>query len=164
MYRPIVALGTAFLLFVSAPHRTHAQDGLRGVWRITHIVISGSQPMSNTNPQPNLLILTGHHYSRTELHTDRARPMLDNSATATADQLRAAWGPFYAEAGSYEVSGNTLTLHPEVAKNPAGMEGGAYSNNTFKVAGDTLWITTVRDQKGPVTQQVNLKLLRVEGK
>jgi hypothetical protein len=61
------------------------------------------------------------------------------------------------------VSGDVLTLHPEVAKNPAAMGASAYSINTFKVVGDTLWITSVRDQKGPVPQPVNVKLVRVEG-
>ena len=162
MYRHTMAIAALFLLSAGAHTGVSGQNGLRGVWRITQVTINGAQSQTIANPQPNLLILAGQHYSRTELHTDRARPPLESSAAATADQLRAVWGPFYAEAGTYEVSGNVLTLHPEVAKTPAAMAAGAYSSNTFRLAGDTLWISSVRDQKGPVAQPVSLKLVRVE--
>jgi len=162
MYRHTVVIAAVFLFTAGAHTGVSAQNGLRGVWRITHVTLKGNQPQAIESPQPSLLILAGQHYSRTELHTDRSRPSLESSAGATADQLRAVWGPFYAEAGRYEVSGNVLTLHPEVAKSPAAMANGAYSSNTFRVAGDTLWISSVRDQKGPVAQPVSLKLVRVE--
>jgi hypothetical protein len=42
------------------------------------------------------------------------------------------------------------------------MATGAYSSNTFRVVGDTLWISSVRDQMGPLAQPVSLKLVRVE--
>ena len=46
---------------------------------------------------------------------------------ATADELRAAWGPFVGEAGTYEVTtGNVITMRPIAAKNPAAMVPGAF--------------------------------------
>ncbi len=163
MYRPLAALALVLLVNVS-PAPVSAQSPLQGVWRITEVVLSAPASRTIPNPQPNLLIITGKHYSRTELHSDAPRPLLESSATASADQLRAVWGPFMAEAGKYDVNGQTITLHPEVAKNPAAMSSGAYSSATFKVAGDTLWITTTRDQNGPVAQPVRARFVRVEGK
>jgi hypothetical protein len=162
MYRPLAAL--ALVLTAAAPAQGFAQTQLQGVWRITEVKLEAPANRTIANPQPNLLIITAGHYSRTELHTEGPRPLLENNGTASAEQLRAVWGPFAAEAGAYEVRGQTITLRPEVAKNPADMASGAYSSATFKVVGDTLWIATTRDQKGPVTQPVRARFVRVEGK
>ena len=56
------------------------------------------------------------------------------------DELRAVWGPFVGEAGTYEVSGNTVTMHPQASKGPAAMASGAFIVNTYKLDGETLWI------------------------
>lgn len=163
MHRRIAALSLV-LLTTNGPARLAAQSSLQGVWRMTEVALSAPEARTISNPQPNLLIVTARHYSRTELHTDAPRPLLENNSTASAEQLRAVWGPFIAEAGTYEISGATLTLHPEVAKNPAAMGAGAYTSNTFRVVADTLWVTSVRDQKGPVAQPVQVRFVRVEGK
>ena len=162
MYRQSITIAALFLLAAGAHTGVQGQNGLRGVWRITQVTMGAAGSQETVQPQPSLLIVAGQHYSRTELHTDQPRPMLGNSAGATADQLRAVWGPFHAEAGTYEVSGNVLTLRPEVAKSPAAMASGAYLSNTFRLAGDTLWISSVRNEKGPLAQPLRVKLVRVE--
>ena len=162
MYKQAAAIAALLVLSTGTQTGVSGQNGLRGVWRIAHVTIDGAQAQTIANPQPSLVILAGQHYSRTELHTDRPRPTLGSSGSATAEQLRAVWGPFQAEAGTYEVRDNVLTLHPEVAKSPAAMAGGAYLSNTFKLAGDTLWISSVRNEKGPLAQPVRIKLVRVE--
>ena len=76
-------------------------------------------------PQATLAIFHGRHYSRVEVHAEQPRPLLADPATASADQLRAVWGPFVGEAGTFELSGNnTITMQATVAKNPAAMEQG----------------------------------------
>ena len=47
-----------------------------------------------------------------------------------------AWAPFTANAGTYEVTGGTLTTRPIMAKNPSVM--GQPSTREFKIAGKTL--------------------------
>jgi hypothetical protein len=77
--------------------------------------------------------------------------------------LRATWGPFFAEAGTYERSGaNVLTMRPLVAKNPAAMSSGWFVAYTYRVQGDTLWLTEQRNQRGPITSPHTVKLARVE--
>ena len=162
MFKQAAVIAASFVLVAGAQTGVSGQNGLRGVWRIAHVTVDGAAAQTIANPQPSLVILTGQHYSRTELHTDQPRPALGNSASATVDQLRAVWGPFHAEAGTYEVRDNVLTLHPEVAKSPAAMASGAYLSNTFKLAGDTLYISSIRNEKGPLAQPVRIKLVRVE--
>lgn len=62
---------------------------------------------------------------------------------ASADELRAVWGPFGGEAGTYEVTnGNQITMRPITAKNPAAT--GALITYSYRLDGDTLWLTQQR--------------------
>ena len=79
----------------------------------------------------------------------RGRSLADQ-ATASADQLRAVWGPFVGEAGTFELSGNnTITMQATVAKNPAAMKPGAESVFTYRREGDLLILTQLRTPAGP---------------
>src|SRR5579871_5073562 len=94
---------------------------LQGAWQTVKITIGGSSPRTITvsQPGPYVTLFTAKHYSRTEVQSETPRPLLPDPSKATADELRAVWGPVVAEAGTYEVSGNTLTLHPLASKSPA---------------------------------------------
>ena len=50
----------------------------------------------------NLTIIAPRHYARVEVQSDGPRPIPADISKATADELRAVWGPFVAEAGTYE--------------------------------------------------------------
>lgn len=134
---------------------------LEGVWQTVEVTPSGTQGLT-VKPGANLAIFTARHYSRIEVHTDKARPVVANAATATAEELREAWGPFVAEAGTYEVADNLITMHPIVAKNPAAMAPGTTMVYSYKLEGDTLTITAQRDRNGPVKNSVTVKLQRIE--
>ena len=97
------------------------------------------------------------------MHVEGARPVLKDPATASADELRAVWGPFVAEAGTFEVTGkNVVTMQAMVAKNPAAMTNGATSVYTYQRNGDTLTLTQTRTPSGPSAMPVTIKLVRVE--
>jgi hypothetical protein len=84
-------------------------------------------------------------------------------AHASADELRAAWGPFVGEAGTYEVtSGSVITMRPLAAKNPAAMVPGAFITYSYKLEGDSLWVTQQRNQQGPFANPVTIKAVRIE--
>jgi hypothetical protein len=85
-----------------------------------------------------------------------------DAAKATADELRQAWGPVIAEAGSYELRDNVIRMRPVVAKNQSTMATGVVLENTYRLAGDTLWLTLKRDQRGEVVNPPTIKLVRVE--
>ena len=142
--------------------RGHTEPAsIQGGWRTVEVTVPGPNGRTFTNTQPNLTIVTAKHYSRVEIHAEGPRPILADADKATADDLRAAWGPFFAEAGTYEVAGTLMTMRPIVAKNPAAMVRGAYRTYTFKLAGDTIWVTAQGSEKGPV-DQVKIKAVRVE--
>jgi hypothetical protein len=136
---------------------------IEGVWRTAEVTITGPGARTINQLQPSLAIITAKHYSRLEIHADGPRPNLPDATKATAEELRQVWGPVVAEAGGYETSkGNLLTLRPIVAKNPAGMGPGAFATYTYRLAGDTLWLTPQEDQRGRVVNPPTIKLVRVE--
>jgi hypothetical protein len=137
---------------------------LQGVWQTVELTITGPGARTITLPEPlaNLTIFSGKHYTRVEVQTDKPRPNLAAPATATADELRATWGPFVAEAGTFEVVDNTITMRPIASKNPAIMGPGVVLTYSFKLDGKTLWVTQVRNQTGPFPNPYTAKLVRVE--
>ena len=87
----------------------------------------GARTITIPEPRPNLMIVSGRHYCRVEVQAEQPRPALADAAKASADELRAVWGPFVGEAGTYEVTGgNVITMRPIAAKNPAAMAPGAF--------------------------------------
>lgn len=58
----------------------------------------------------------------------------------TAEQLLAIWGPIAANGGPYEVTCDTLSTRPYVAKNPRAMRAAFRIPFLFKIVGDTLWL------------------------
>ena len=154
-------------LGVIAHHEAAAQrkpGSIQGVWQVVQVNMTGATPRTILipEPRPNLTIITGRHYSHIQIESDGPRTAPSDMTTATADELRAGWGPFGGEAGTYEVTANTITMHPIVAKNPAAMAPGAFMTITFKVQGDTLWLTEQRNQRGPIASPTTFKAVRVE--
>jgi hypothetical protein len=139
-------------------------SGLQGAWQIAEINLTGPSARTITFPEPraNLVIFTARHYSRVEVQTEAPRPLLADAAKASADELRATWGPFVAEAGTYEAAGGSVTMRPIASKNPAVMGGNVFIRYTFTVAGNSLTLTQDRNQNGPFPNPFTIKAVRVE--
>lgn len=136
---------------------------IQGVWRIVEAATTG--PGARTIPfgdRPNQTIITAKHYSRVEIQADGPRQILPDIAKATADELRAVWGPVVTEAGTYELAPGSITMHPIASKNPAVMGAGVFITYSYKLDGDSLTLTQVRNQAGPYANPFSLKLVRVE--
>ena len=132
------------LFVVGASMMAYAQGGpsLQGAWRVTEVVATGPNAEANKNPQPGLYVFTKQHYSIVSVGGTEPRKNLetagDPAKLTDAEKMARyeAWAPFTANAGTYEVSGGTLTTRPIVAKNPSVM--GQPSTREFKIAGKTL--------------------------
>jgi hypothetical protein len=162
----VIACGALIVAMVAgrtaAPSAAEPNAAVQGVWRTLEVVVPG--PAGRTfKPDATLAIFHGRHYSRVEVHAEQPRPLLANPGAASADQLRAVWGPFVAEAGTFEVSGSdVITMRATVAKNPAAMRDGASSVYKYRREGDKLILTEVRTPAGPSAQPVTVTLTRVE--
>jgi hypothetical protein len=162
MNRLLLALIGAGLLTTHDVAAQSKSAPIQGVWQAVEVTMTGSTPTTITipEPRPNLTILTATHYSRVQV--EGPRPVLADASKATADELRAVWGPFAGEAGTYEITGNLITMRPVAAKNPAAMTPGAFSTWSYKLAGNTLWVTAERNQNGAIANPVTVKCVRVE--
>jgi hypothetical protein len=162
--RLLFAALSAGLLTSQGTAAQSPRESIRGVWRIVEATITG--PGARTiafTDRPNLTIITARHYSRVEVQADGPRPVLADVAKASADELRAVWGPFVGEAGTYEVTPDSfITMRPVASKNPAVMGPGVFITYSYKLNGDTLSLTQQRNQNGPFTNPFTLKLVRVE--
>ena len=152
-------------------HQSAARDGgsmgesIQGVWQAVEVRMTGpaARTIAISEPRPNLTIITARHYSRVEDQSERPRPIPADVTKASAEELRAVWGPFVGEAGTYEVtSDNRLTMRPIAAKNPAVMGPGVFITYSYKLDGDTMWVTQERNQNGPFANPVTVKVVRIE--
>ena len=135
---------------------------LQGVWKTVEVTLTGPNAKTMTTLQPNLTVVSAKYYARVEVHSEGPRPNVADVKTATADELRAVWGPFVAEAGTYELAGDSLTVHPLVSKNPAVMVAGAVVVYSCKLKADSMTLTVRRNKDGPVQNPPTIKLVRVE--
>jgi len=162
--RLLLVVSTAALVINQGIAAQPPRESIQGVWRVVEATITG--PGARTiafAERPNLTIITARHYSRVEVQADAPRPILADAAKATADELRAAWGPFVSEAGTYEVApGGVVTMRPIASKNPAVMGPGVFITYSYKLESDTLSLTQQRNQNGPFANPFTLKLVRVE--
>lgn len=146
----------------------HAQLGnsnssVIGVWRVTEITFKGPNERTVTQPQPGIVIVTPRYYSRNIVTSDAPRPELPSPDKLTDKQIADAFGPFIANAGTYEIRGDELTTKRITAKNPAEMRDGNFLTFTFRLEGrDTLWLTSKMDENGPLANPTAVKLNRLE--
>ncbi len=78
------------------------------------------------------------------------------------EELQAEWGPFVANAGTYEISGTTLTLRAIVAKSPRAQAEKNFTRLSVKLDGDNLWLTPIDTETGRIAAPVTSKYRRVE--
>ena len=164
MKRWVVGAVSVALLASQAISAQSTRASIQGVWRIVEATTTG--PGARTiafAERPNLTIITARHYSRVEVQADKPRPILTDVAKASADELRAVWGPFVSEAGTYELTPDSfITMRPIASKNPAVMGPGVFITYAYKLDGDSLSLTQARNQSGPFANPFTLKLTRVE--
>jgi len=96
---------------------------LVGVWEQFEILIepdaTSPHPEMRSGPSRGveLLFVAKSHYSHISLQSKEPRTPLPAS-DPTVEQLMAAWGPFGAHAGTYELVDGVFTMHPTIGKDP----------------------------------------------
>ena len=145
----------------AVPSAAESNATLEGVWRTLEVVVPGA-PARTYRPLSTLAIFHGRHYSRVEVHAEQPLTPLADPSSASADQLRAVWGPFVGEGGTFEVKGSEITMQATVSKNPSAMTKGAVSVYTFRRDGNTLTLTQVRTHAGPSPNPITVILTRIE--
>ena len=114
--------------------------------------------------QPGLLILTKEYFSRTTDTAVQPRPKggYARPGAPTVEELQARWGPFAANAGTYELSGDTITLRAVVSKEARDQVAGGFARLRVELAGDTLSLTPIETSEGRIVAGVTSRYVRVE--
>jgi hypothetical protein len=163
------------LVSITMSMAAQSKPSIEGAWRMVELTVTDS-PAGRRDPygaygvgthtrlQPDLTIFTAKHYSRTTDTGAEPRPTIPYKAPGnpTLDELQAEWGPFVANAGTYELSGTTLTLRAIVAKNPRAQREKNFTRLTVKLEGTNLWMTPIDTEAGPIPNPVTIKLVRME--
>ena len=78
-----------------------------------------------------MLILTKGYFSRTTDTAVQPRPKggYARPGAPTVEELQARWGPFAANAGTYELSGDTITLRAVVSKEARDQVAGGFASS-----------------------------------
>jgi len=132
---------------------------IEGVWKITEVTIPGPNARTVKHVENDIFIFTKKHFSSVIVASPKPRPALPQK-DATDAQKVATWTPFSAAAGTYEVTGTTLTAHPFAGKNP--IEPGTFLVFDFKIEGDALFLTMKANKDGPRANPPTFNCVRLE--
>ena len=122
----VVAAGS-FLAF--RPMTT--DTAVEGVWKQVHVT-TAEQDFDTT--QPTILLFTAGHYAALTVRGREPRETFPEEPTD--EQRLAAWSRFFANAGTYEVTGNEIHTKVIVARDPTAEQ--VERSSTFEVDGDTM--------------------------
>ncbi len=146
-----MVIGGSILLAGAFVTAFAADSPLVGAWQLD----------SERSAQAALYLFTPTRYSMVLAATDR--PDIADTSKATADELRGIWGPLLANAGTYESSGDLITIHPLVAKIPVVMKPGANEVYQFRIEGKMLTLRQVRNARGVAVHSApTFRFVRVE--
>jgi hypothetical protein len=156
-----VMLASVMLVGVMLAAQAPAVVSVRGVWKLTEVAVrKGGEPWREAAVGTSLYIFTDKHYSYTfTTSAERQRFAGDPNSPTDAEKVR-AYDSFVAAAGTYVLSGTTLTLTAALHKNPNEMTGEPLTY-TVAVDGDRLTMTIVNAPFAPGRER-RLVLTRVE--
>ena len=159
----VVACLLSLSVLATVPSALAQADKLIGVWKTTEAKLPAN-PEQNleggtlANPQPEITVFTQKHFITVGVHSEEPRPDLPQNSTDA--QLLEAWRPFTAQAGTYEVTGSTITIHTMVTKSPNLMNRKASRTRNYRFEGDVLILSYRPSSEWPAP--IELKMIRLE--
>ncbi len=136
---PIITVLALVVSLIAMPAgKAQGQTALEGAWEL----MEATDADGNAVESMGMLIFSGGHYSWIRLFGS-GRPSYTSQSEATDAQKVAAFNSFGSNAGSYTVSGSTLTRDPAAAKNPYVYAPDNRLVSTFAIDGRTLTLTNM---------------------
>lgn len=157
-----IALMVAILASVSFSGRAQqrpAQASIQGVWRVVEQTIN-DRTLKDKELGVGFHIYTEGYFAAVRESDVPPRPNVEDVTKATAGQLLAVWGPFVAQLGTYEITGDRIVHRTLVAKNPDNQSGTGGPGQRIRFEGNTLVLEPIQRVAG--NRQITLKMVRVE--
>ena len=170
MFRILNGLVLLALCTITIFAQTSTKQSIEGAWKVSEIVVTGTDASTVTSPQPGLVIFAKKYYSMMWIPGDQPRSLFKANPPTNEEKI-AAYDSFVANSGTYELSADTLTLYPMVARSPNFMTGGQTATYQVKIDAKTLSLTATNPgaprAQAPAapagsTNNTTLKLTRVE--
>lgn len=153
---------SAMLSVVPASAQTDAERTrmLEGAWRF--VETTNPRTLAVIDNQPGYRLFVDGHFAWVRVNGLRPRPQ--PTSTSTTDLLRSVYvAGFLAQAGTYEVRGDTMISRPIVHRDPAAMAEGNYQVWFVRLDGtDTLYVSLIANQAGPVDNVITGMYVREE--
>ena len=149
----------ALLLTLSVGAQQPPQPSIKGVWRVVEQTIN-ERTLKGDQLGVGYHIYTDKYYAAVRESDVPPRPQAEDLSKATASEIIAMWGPFVAQLGTYEISGDRIIHTTIVAKNPANQRDQGGPGQRFRIEGNTLITEPVQRVTGQ--RQITLKMVRVE--
>lgn len=147
------------LLTLSVGAQQPTKPSIKGVWRIVEQTIN-QRTLKGDQLGVGYHIYTDRYYAAVRESDVPPRPQAEDPNKATARELIDMWGPFVAQLGTYEISGDQIIHTTLVAKNPVNQSDKGGPGQRFRIEGNTLITEPV--QRVPGQRQITLKMVRVE--
>ncbi|MGW8282372.1 MAG: hypothetical protein ACWGON_03635 [Gemmatimonadota bacterium] len=142
----VIVLAAIVLAFRPAapPPEVSAIDG---AWKAVHVAFASSDTSwASDNTNPNITIFSNGYWSNTRING--AGPRADLPEDPTDEQRLEAWRRFRGSAGTYTISGSTLSGTTLVAMNPNAMSGDNSWSNEFSIKDGKLTRVFKNDENG----------------
>ena len=152
---------------LTASSRRQKPEGLVGIWKIKDILRQGSSGPIGDSTIPNLIIFTHGYYSMIWISgSEPKRPFAERWRPTEVEKID-RFDSLVVNAGTYEIEGNTLIVHPLVARIPDLMGGKVVCE--YSVEKDIMTLTFVDEYSFDGVQApwvagggLTLTLVRVE--
>jgi hypothetical protein len=157
-----VSIALFGVILAAATTAQERQSVLVGVWKVTEVSVRRpGEEWVKATPGASLYIFTKKHYSYTFAPSATPRRLFAGDPNTPTDAEKVgAYDSFVAAAGTYVLSGTTLTLTATLHKNPNEMTGDPLTY-TIELDGDTLRMTIANPPFAPGRER-RLLLTRVE--
>ena len=156
--RPLLVLAALAAAPLPAQSNAERARALQGAWQF--VETSNPRTLQIIDNQPGFRLFVDGHFAWVRVNGLRPRPQIDS--TAAAAMIYAVYNTnFTAQAGTYEVRGDTLITHTAVHDSPAAMAQGSFNVWLYRIAGEELYVTQVANQAGAVNNVVTGMYRRV---
>ena len=153
-----VVLGLFVILVLSA---FAAAQEVVGAWRLDDVT-TGTDGKTSKFSNANIYLFTKGHFSIIRVEGDKPRST-DSWTTMTPDQVIDTYvKQFTASGGTYDMKGSTLTMKTTIAKNPGFMARANWISYTVKVDGQTMTLTAMATNEGPIKNPQVMTLTRLD--